>query len=165
MDRQLADTIVKLNNLQKSNQNILDQQTSLSSQLDKNGQLTLHSNNSSISQQNSRNDNSKPTNMTEKQVLNLYTQVMILRQIFKSNIPLFQVSEIESDLEEHKELSASRLIELEKLNTQYQNSLKQIEKLKADVIFFIFYRLRYRVFLIVNMLTIIINWTANPNLT
>ena len=43
------------------------------------------------------------------------------------------MNEIESDLEEQKELAASRLQELEKLNVQYQNSLKQIEKLKADV--------------------------------
>ena len=42
---------------------------------------------------------------------------------------------MEKDLEEQKELSASRLAELEKLNTEYQNSLKQIEKLKADVSF------------------------------
>ena len=40
---------------------------------------------------------------------------------------------MEADLEEQKDLAASRLAELEKLNSEYQNSLKLIEKLKADV--------------------------------
>lgn len=42
---------------------------------------------------------------------------------------------MEAELEEYKELSTSRLLELEKFNVQYQTSLKQIEKLKADVYF------------------------------
>lgn len=57
-----------------------------------------------------RSESTKSTNMTDK-----------------------QISEMETELEEYKELSTSRLLELEKFNVQYQASLKQIEKLKADV--------------------------------
>lgn len=44
-----------------------------------------------------------------------------------------QLDEILSDLEEHKELSANRLMELEKLTSDHQEALKEIEKLKMDV--------------------------------
>ena len=40
---------------------------------------------------------------------------------------------MEADLEEQRELAASRLQELEKMNLEYQASLKQIERLKLDV--------------------------------
>lgn len=113
LDRQLADTIIKVNNLQKYNQNMLDQQSTShstsSSQYDKNGQLILHTNTSHTPIL--RSESSKSTNLSEK-----------------------QVNEMEVELEEYKELSTSRLAELEKFNVQYQYSLKQIEKLKADVI-------------------------------
>ena len=49
-----------------------------------------------------------------------------------------QLDEILSDLEEHKELSANRLMELEKLTSDHQEALKEIEKLKMDVSNFIF---------------------------
>lgn len=44
-----------------------------------------------------------------------------------------QLDEILSDLEEHKELSSNRLMELEKLTAEHQEALKEIEKLKMDV--------------------------------
>jgi E3 ubiquitin-protein ligase BRE1 len=44
-----------------------------------------------------------------------------------------QISELEAMLEEHRELASSRLQELEKINLDYQLSLKQIEKLKSDL--------------------------------
>ena len=44
-----------------------------------------------------------------------------------------QLDEILSDLEEHKELAANRLLELEKLTADHQEALKEIEKLKMDV--------------------------------
>jgi E3 ubiquitin-protein ligase BRE1 len=44
-----------------------------------------------------------------------------------------QVTELEAMLEEHRELSSSRLQELEKINLDYQSSLKQIEKLRTEL--------------------------------
>ncbi|KAL8597186.1 hypothetical protein ACOMHN_022233 [Nucella lapillus] len=44
-----------------------------------------------------------------------------------------RLDEILSDLEEHKELSANRLMELEKLTADHQEALKEIEKLKMDL--------------------------------
>ena len=49
------------------------------------------------------------------------------------NSERLQLDEILSDLEEHKELSANRLMELEKLTADHQEALKEIEKLKMDV--------------------------------
>ena len=51
----------------------------------------------------------------------------------KSDSEQLQLDEILSDLEEHKELSANRLMELEKLTADHQEALKEIEKLKMDV--------------------------------
>ena len=44
-----------------------------------------------------------------------------------------QVTQLEGMLEEQRELASSRLQELEKMNLDYQTSLKQIEKLKTDL--------------------------------
>ncbi|PVD32731.1 hypothetical protein C0Q70_08176 [Pomacea canaliculata] len=44
-----------------------------------------------------------------------------------------RLDEILSDLEEHKELSSNRLMELEKLTAEHQEALKEIEKLKMDL--------------------------------
>ena len=46
---------------------------------------------------------------------------------------------MEADLEEQRELAASRLQELEKMNHEYQASLKQIERLKLDVSRMVYY--------------------------
>lgn len=46
---------------------------------------------------------------------------------------------MEADLEEQRELAASRLQELEKMNLEYQASLKQIERLKLDVSLLIYF--------------------------
>jgi hypothetical protein len=40
---------------------------------------------------------------------------------------------LEFELEEQRELAASRLQELEKLNQEYLSAVKQIEKYKSDV--------------------------------
>jgi hypothetical protein len=40
---------------------------------------------------------------------------------------------LEFELEEQRELAASRMQELEKLNQEYLSSVKQIEKYKSDV--------------------------------
>ena len=46
-----------------------------------------------------------------------------------------KVNEIESELDDQRELASSRLQELEKTNIEYQAAIRQIEKLKADVIY------------------------------
>ncbi|GFS28011.1 E3 ubiquitin-protein ligase Bre1 [Elysia marginata] len=48
-------------------------------------------------------------------------------------VPTGRLDEILSELEEHKELSANRLMELEKLSGDYQETLTQVEKLKMDL--------------------------------
>lgn len=45
---------------------------------------------------------------------------------------------MEFELEQQRELSNNRLHELEKLNIEYQGATKQIEKLKAEVIYLLF---------------------------
>jgi hypothetical protein len=45
-----------------------------------------------------------------------------------------KLAELEGDIAEQRELASNRLVELEKLNVEYQNSLKQVEKYKADVL-------------------------------
>ncbi|CAG5126912.1 unnamed protein product, partial [Candidula unifasciata] len=50
-----------------------------------------------------------------------------------SGLPTGRLDEILSELEEHKELSTNRLMELEKLNADYQETLTQVEKLKMDL--------------------------------
>lgn len=40
---------------------------------------------------------------------------------------------MEFDLEQQRDIANNRLNELEKLNSEYQAALRQIEKLKADV--------------------------------
>ncbi|RNA44393.1 E3 ubiquitin- ligase Bre1 isoform X2 [Brachionus plicatilis] len=44
-----------------------------------------------------------------------------------------QLSELETELEHHRELAKNRLDELEKLNQEYNSASKQIEKLKNDL--------------------------------
>ncbi|XP_005102459.1 E3 ubiquitin-protein ligase Bre1 [Aplysia californica] len=48
-------------------------------------------------------------------------------------VPTGRLDEILSELEEHKELSANRLMELEKLSGDYQETLTEVEKLKMDL--------------------------------
>ncbi|KAK6968359.1 E3 ubiquitin-protein ligase Bre1 [Biomphalaria glabrata] len=48
-------------------------------------------------------------------------------------VPTGRLDEILSELEEHKELSSNRLMELEKLSAEYQETLTQVEKLKMDL--------------------------------
>ncbi|GFO11067.1 E3 ubiquitin-protein ligase bre1-like protein, partial [Plakobranchus ocellatus] len=48
-------------------------------------------------------------------------------------VPSGRLDEILSELEEHKELSANRLMELEKLSGDYQETLTEVEKLKMDL--------------------------------
>ena len=43
------------------------------------------------------------------------------------------VRELEAELEEQRELSASRLLEIEKINQEYVTAVRQIERLKADI--------------------------------
>lgn len=50
-----------------------------------------------------------------------------------SNINDKQLNDLQSELNEQRELAANRLIELEKLSQNYQQKLKEIEKLKVDV--------------------------------
>jgi E3 ubiquitin-protein ligase BRE1 len=50
-----------------------------------------------------------------------------------TNLTEEQVSELQAQLNEQRDLAASRLNEMEKLNHEYQQALKQIEKLKFDV--------------------------------
>ena len=57
--------------------------------------------------------------------------VILKHEVYNSE--RLQLDEILSDLEEHKELSANRLMELEKLTADHQEALKEIEKLKMDV--------------------------------
>jgi hypothetical protein len=101
LDRQLADTLTKLNQLQKQVSS-----NSTSNHVDQNGRIVYHSGTTN----NSGGSAGKTSNLTDK-----------------------QVSEIEFELEQQKEVAASRLHELEKLNSDYQATLRQIEKLKADV--------------------------------
>jgi E3 ubiquitin-protein ligase BRE1 len=77
-----------------------------------NANLSNNSNNNSNNNNNSNEQNSKDkvNNLTEK-----------------------QLKDFESNLEEQREIAASRLQELEKLNIEYQASLRQIERLKADL--------------------------------
>ncbi len=114
LDRQLADTLTKLNQLQQHSSS--SSTSSNNNHVDQNGRIVYH-NNSSSSTTNSINNSSgggaaagKASNMTDK-----------------------QVNEIEFELEQQREVAATRLHELEKLNGEYQASLRQIEKLKADV--------------------------------
>jgi E3 ubiquitin-protein ligase BRE1 len=44
-----------------------------------------------------------------------------------------QLHDLQSELNEQRELAAHRLVELEKLNQSYQQKIKEIEKLKVDV--------------------------------
>ena len=46
---------------------------------------------------------------------------------------VFQFDEIHSELEEQKELATNRLTELEKLQKEHQEALKDVERLKMDV--------------------------------
>jgi len=48
-------------------------------------------------------------------------------------VPTGRMDDILSELEEHKELSANRLMELEKLSADYQETLTEVEKLKMDL--------------------------------
>ncbi|XP_059165912.1 E3 ubiquitin-protein ligase Bre1-like isoform X2 [Physella acuta] len=48
-------------------------------------------------------------------------------------VPTGRLDEILSELEEHKELSTNRLMELEKLSADYQETLTEVEKLKMDL--------------------------------
>ena len=49
------------------------------------------------------------------------------------SVDCFQLDEILSDLEENKELSSNRLMELERLTVDHQVALKDIQRLKMDV--------------------------------
>lgn len=44
---------------------------------------------------------------------------------------------MEFEMEQQRELANNRLHELEKLNVEYQSAVKQIEKLKAEVIIYL----------------------------
>ena len=44
-----------------------------------------------------------------------------------------QFDEMWNELEEYKEISSNRLNELEKLTSEHQEALKEVEKLKMDV--------------------------------
>lgn len=48
----------------------------------------------------------------------------------------FQFDEMYNELEEFKEISTNRLSELEKLTSEHQEALKEMEKLKMDVSIF-----------------------------
>lgn len=48
-------------------------------------------------------------------------------------ICIFQMEDLQKELEEQKELANNRLMELETLNTQHKEVLKLVEKLKMDV--------------------------------
>ena len=61
----------------------------------------------------------------------LDSSMILKHEVYNSE--RLQLDEILSDLEEHKELSANRLMELEKLTADHQEALKEIEKLKMDV--------------------------------
>lgn len=51
----------------------------------------------------------------------------------KLNACLFQLEDLQKDLEEAKELANNRLQELDKLHLQHREVLKDVEKLKMDV--------------------------------
>ena len=54
---------------------------------------------------------------------------------------LQQIDELNSELEELRELSAKRLDELEKKTNEHKEALKEVEKLKMDVSIFLGYRI------------------------
>ena len=49
------------------------------------------------------------------------------------NISQSKLDELQKELEEHKELSSNRLMELETMNAKYKETLMQVEKLKMDL--------------------------------
>lgn len=51
---------------------------------------------------------------------------------------LFQMEDLQKELEEQKELANNRIMELETLNTQHKEALKLVEKLKMDVCLLIY---------------------------
>ena len=51
-----------------------------------------------------------------------------------TNVATLHLEELKKELEEYKELSHSRLQELDKLNEEKAQALNEIEKLKMDVI-------------------------------
>ena len=53
--------------------------------------------------------------------------------MYKSVFVVLQFNEMLSEMGDAQELAQSRQQELEKLQDDYQNALKQIEKLKMDV--------------------------------
>ena len=113
LDRQLADTLIKLNNLQKQSPT-----SSTINHVDQNGRIIYHNtlNNqnttsaANASTNNNANSNVKASNLTDK-----------------------QLSDIEFELEQQRDLATNRMHELEKLNNDYQAAIRQIEKLKADL--------------------------------
>ena len=51
----------------------------------------------------------------------------------KIDVFFLQFDEMWNELEECKEISSNRLNELEKLTSEHQEALKEVEKLKMDV--------------------------------
>ena len=51
----------------------------------------------------------------------------------KIDVFFLQFDEMWNELEEYKEISSNRLNELEKLTSEHQEALKEVEKLKMDV--------------------------------
>ncbi len=105
LDRQLADSIIKYQKL-ISNMNPANSSES---------NISIHPSNNH-SDQNGHSHLAGPSN-------NAYVNKNLEKQI----------GELEASLEQQRELSSNRLLELEKLNQDYQSSLKQIERLKADL--------------------------------
>jgi predicted nuclease with TOPRIM domain len=55
------------------------------------------------------------------------------QKVVLSNAERKTVSQMSEDLEEHRELSANRLAELEKTNGLYKDALKEVERLKMEL--------------------------------
>jgi Tfp pilus tip-associated adhesin PilY1 len=150
LDRQLADTIIKLNNAQKTINQNNNNGTSVANNhvnnyCDQNGHIVLQNNfnvnnsNNSTSNANSNSSNNmrlndKTANLTEKQVREIEIETNSnYNSINNLFVYLKKLHDMEFDLEQQRDIANNRLNELEKLNSEYQAALRQIEKLKADV--------------------------------
>jgi len=54
-----------------------------------------------------------------------------------TNVATLHLEELKKELDEYKELSANRLMEIEKLNKEKAQCINESEKLKMDVSYFI----------------------------
>lgn len=63
-------------------------------------------------------------------------KLILYRINFSICILLLQLEDLQRELEETRELANNRLQELDKLHQQHRDTLKEVEKLKMDVIKF-----------------------------